>query len=220
VAGVVAQVGSTVGKVKKGDRVLGHCISLATGIQAQAGFQNYTVVPEITVSPIPDSVSFEQAAVIPLGLSTAAAALYKADGLRLPYPKPGSKDSTGTSILVWGGSSSVGGNAIQLATASGVKVIATCSERNFDYVKGLGASHTVDYNDPSAIDDIVKLLQGTRFVGAFDSISEEKTYRACGAVVEKLGGGLVAGTLPPPKGVDLGKGVTTKDGEFCPLKEI
>ena len=200
-------------KVKKGDRVIGHCISLATGILAQAGFQNYTLVPEITVSPIPDSLSFEQAAVIPLGLSTAAAALYQKDFLKLPYPKPGSQQSTGASVLVWGGSSSVGGNAIQLAISSGVDVVATCSKKNSEYVKGLGARKVIDYNDSSAIDEIVKHLQGTRFAGAFDSISEEKTYKACGAVAEKLGGGIIAGTLPPPQDADLGKGVAAKDGK-------
>jgi NADPH:quinone reductase-like Zn-dependent oxidoreductase len=183
-------------------------------VNAQGGFQNYSVVPQILVCPIPDSLSFEQAAVVPLGLSTAAAALYQPDCLKLPYPKPGSQKSTDTSILIWGGSGSVGGNAVQLAAASGVQIVATSSKRNFDYVKGLGATHVVDYNDPSAIDDIVKALQGTNFAGVFDSISEERTYKACSAVAEKLGGGLVTGTLPPPEGMDLGKGVSTKDSEF------
>jgi len=194
--------------------VLGHCVSLATGVNAEAGFQNYTVVPQITVSPIPDSMSFEQAAVIPLGLSTAAAGLYQKDFLKLPYPKPSSQTSTGTSILVWGGSGSVGGNAVQLAAASGVQVVATCSKRNFDYVKSLGATHVVDYNDSSVVDEIVKALQGTKFAGAYNSIADEKTYKACGAVAEKLGGGIVTGTLPVPEGVDLGKGVKAKDGKF------
>jgi NADPH:quinone reductase-like Zn-dependent oxidoreductase len=198
---------------------LGHCVCLATGIKAQAGFQNYTVVPQVLVSPIPDSLSFEQAAVVPLGLSTAAAALYQSDCLKLPYPKPGPQKST-DSILIWGGSGSVGSNAIQLAAASGVQIVATCSKRNFEYVKGLGATHVVDYNDPSAIDDIVKALQGTKFAGVFDSISEEQTYKACAAVAEKLGGGLITGTLAPPKGLDLGKGVSTKDSEFPHQQEI
>jgi NADPH:quinone reductase-like Zn-dependent oxidoreductase len=199
-------------KVKKGDRVLGHCVGLATGNYAKSAFQNYSLVPEITVSPIPDSMAFEQASVLPLGVSTAASALYQKDFLKLPYPKPGSRSSTGKSILVWGGSGSVGGNAVQLAAASGVKVVATCSQRNFEYVKSLGASEVVDYNDPSATDDIVKALQGTEFAGVFNSIGEEKTWKACGAVAEKMGGGLIAATLPPPEGADLGQGVKAKGG--------
>ncbi len=183
----------------------------------QAGFQNYSVVPEIALSPIPDSLSYEQAAVVPLGLSTAAAGLYQKDCLKLPYPKPGSREPNGTSILVWGGSSSVGASAVQLAAASGVQVVATCSKTNLDFVKGLGAKHVVDYNDGSAVDQIVQALQGTKFVGVFDSIAHENTWTACGAVAEKMGGGLVAGTLPPPKDVELGKGVKAKDGKFSLL---
>lgn len=50
-------------------------------------------------------------------------------------------------MLVWGGSSAVGSNAIQLATAAGYDVIATCSKKNFDYVKGLGAVSAFEYKD-------------------------------------------------------------------------
>lgn len=152
-------------------------------------------------------------------MSTAAAALYQKNYLKLPYPKPGSRESTGSSVLVWGASSSVGGNAVQLAVASGVRVVATCSERNFDYVKGLGATHVVDYNSASVVDEIVEAFQGTKFAGALDSIGDEKTYRACAAVAVKLGGGIVAGTLPPPENADLGKGVTGTGGEFSSICE-
>jgi NADPH:quinone reductase-like Zn-dependent oxidoreductase len=207
-------------KVKKGDRVLGHCISLGTGVSAQAGFQNFTVLNEITVSPIPDSLSYEEAAVVPLGLSTAAAALYQKGYLNLPYPKPGSKELTDSSILIWGASGSVGVNAVQLAVASGVQVVATCSKRNFDYVKALGATHVIDYNDDSVVDQIVEALQGTKFAGAFDTIAQGQTWKSCGAVVEKLGGGLLAGTGQIPEGVNLGKGVNAKFGRFSHQNEI
>jgi len=198
--------------VKKGDRVLAHCIGLATGVPAQGAFQNFTLVPEITVSPIPDSLSFEEAAVVPLGVSTAAAALYKKDCLNLPYPKPGSKEPTGTSILIWGASGSVGVNAVQLAVASGVQVVATCSKKNFDLVKSLGATHVIDYHDDSAVDQIVEALQDTKFVGAFNTISHPPTWKSCGAVAEKLGGGLIIGTMQAPEGLNLGKDVNSKAG--------
>jgi NADPH:quinone reductase-like Zn-dependent oxidoreductase len=206
--------------VKKGDRVLAHCVTLATGVPAHAAFQSFTVVPEITVSPIPDSLSHEEAAVVPLGLSTAAAALYRKDALNLPYPKPGSKEPTGTSILIWGASGSVGVNAVQLAVASGVQVVATCSKKNFDLVKSLGASHVIDYHDDSAVDQIVEALQGTKFVGAFDTISHPPTWKSCGAVAERLGGGMIAGTVQAPEGVNLGKGVNSKHGRFFRRHEI
>ncbi|KAF7504198.1 hypothetical protein GJ744_002617 [Endocarpon pusillum] len=210
VSGNVVEVGSSVTKVKKGDRVLAYCVGLGTNKPINAGYQNYSVVPEITCSPFPDSLSYEQAAVVPLGASTASAALYQKDCLNLPYPKPGSREPTGTSILVWGGSGSVGASAVQLAAASGVHVVATCSKTNVDFVKGLGAKHVVDYNDESAVDQIVEALQGTKFTGVFDSVGLENTWKACGAVAEKIGGGLIIGTVPPPENVELGKGVKAK----------
>jgi NADPH:quinone reductase-like Zn-dependent oxidoreductase len=206
--------------VKKGDRVLAHCTTLATGLPAQAAFQNFTVVPETTVSPIPDSLSYEEAAVLPLGVSTASAALYKKDCLSLPYPKPGSKEPTGTSILIWGASGSVGLNAVQLAVASGVQVVATCSKKNFDLVKSLGATHVIDYKDDSVVDQIVEALQDTKFAGAFDTISLPPTWKSCGAVVAKLGGGLIAGTMQAPEGLNLGEGVRSKAGRFFRRYEI
>ena len=177
-------------------------------------------MPEITLSPFPDSLSYEQAAVVPLGVSTASAGLFQKDCLNLPYPKPGSHEATGMSILVWGGSGSVGASAVQLAAASGVQVVATCSKTNFDFVKDLGAKHVVDYNDESAVDQIVEALQGTKFAGAFDSICHENTRTACGAVAEKMGGGLIVGTLPPPGNVELGKGVKAKGSTFTPPYDI
>lgn len=80
--------------------------------------------------------------MIPLALDTAAVGLYSptSDGyFELPYPsfKP---SPSGKTIIVWGGSSSVGALTIQLAVASGAKVVTTASSHNFDFVKGLGAS--------------------------------------------------------------------------------
>jgi NADPH:quinone reductase-like Zn-dependent oxidoreductase len=46
------------------------------------------------------------------------------------FPKP-----TGKTLLVWGGSTSVGSNAIQLGVAAGYEVVTTASPKNFDYVR-------------------------------------------------------------------------------------
>jgi NADPH:quinone reductase-like Zn-dependent oxidoreductase len=72
-------------------------------------------------------------------MSTAACGLFQEDHLALQrssaLPKPTSK-----TLLVWGGSTSVGSNAIQLAVAAGYEVFTTASPKNFDYVKKLGAA--------------------------------------------------------------------------------
>ncbi|KAK9363578.1 hypothetical protein V1504DRAFT_437721 [Lipomyces starkeyi] len=87
---------------------------------------------------IPDSLSFNDASVFPLCIATAAHGLFSKDYLGMPFPKVNST-STGKSVFIWGGSSGVGSNAIQLCKAAGFEVITTCSARNFDYVKSLGA---------------------------------------------------------------------------------
>jgi NADPH:quinone reductase-like Zn-dependent oxidoreductase len=76
-AGEVVEVGEGVRHFKVGDRVLG----FATGIyrarnkHAKCGFQLYTVLPENPVSQIPNELSLERAAAIPLGAATAAPCL-------------------------------------------------------------------------------------------------------------------------------------------------
>lgn len=186
---------------------MGHCLTIGTGKLSQAGFQTYTTLPEMTVCPFPQSMSFEAAAVIPLGLSTAMTALYMKDYLALPYPKPGAPQPSGRSILIWGGSSSVGANAVQLAAASGLQVAVTCSKRNHDMVKGLGATRVFDHSEASVVEKIVEFLSGSNYAGAFDTIGEPETLKLCGAVTEKLRGSLVVGTQPVPEGLSVGKGV-------------
>ena len=190
-----------------------HCISLGTHDHANSAFQLYSVVPSIVVAPIPDSISFAQASVLPLSLSTASAALYQKDYLALPYPTKDPKP-TGETILIWGGSSSVGSSAIQLAVASGIDVITTASKRNFEYVKALGAKHAFDHGSEGVEEEIVKTLKEGSFVGVYDTISAESTVRSCAEVTSKLGGGLVVTVLPPPE-KGLPENVKTKWGTYC-----
>ncbi|KAI9810290.1 MAG: hypothetical protein M1827_006340 [Pycnora praestabilis] len=202
VAGEVVEVGSSIQRFKKGDRVLAHALGLADGKPEHGGFQLYTAVSEIVTAHIPSSLSFEKASVLPLSLSTAAAGLYQEGYLELPYPAKNAK-SAGKSLLIWGGSSSVGSSAIQLAVASGVTVLTTASAKNQDYVKGLGAHHVFDHSSPAVVDHIVKSLKDSsdKFAGAYDAISEEATVKQCAQVVHDLGGGKIATVLPPPEGL-------------------
>jgi hypothetical protein len=114
---------------------------------------------------IPDSMSYEYAAVLPLGLSTAACGLFQKDHLALQYPSIPPKPS-GKTLLVWGGSTSVGCNAIQLAVAAGYEVITTASPRNFALVRKLGASYAFDYNSATVVEDIIKAFKGKTLAGA------------------------------------------------------
>ena len=167
VAGEVTAVGTGIGRFRPGDRVLGHAPGLerSRNRAAEGAFQERVVLLAHMTSPIPAAMSFEAAAVLPLGLSTAACALFQTDFLGLAPPRL-DPVPTGEVVLVWGGSTSVGGNAIQLARAAGYEVVTTCSPANFDRVRRLGAAHAFDYRSSAAKQDIVAAMRGRRCAGA------------------------------------------------------
>ena len=167
-AGEVMAIGEGISAVKVGDRVL----AMAAGAVKQrnraseGAFQAYTVVLERLTTVIPDTVSYAEAAVVPLGVTTAACGLFQKDllALELPVLDPKPRDQW---VIIWGASTSVGSNAIQLAVAAGYGVIATASPRNFDHALALGAAQVFDYNKPGVAKDIVAALAGKAVVGGF-----------------------------------------------------
>ncbi len=188
-----------------------HALGRITGEPKYGGFQLYTVAYEITVSPIPDSISYEDAVVLPLAISTAAAGLYQKGFLALPYPTINPKPTEKT-ILIWGGSSSVGSTTIQLAVGSGLEVVSTASKKNLDYLKSLGAKHVFDHSSATAVEDIVAVLKGTDFVGAYDAISLPETLKPTAEIVHQLGGGKIVTVLGAPT-IVLPSDVTAVGGE-------
>ncbi len=166
VAGEVVEAGANVTRLRPGDRVLGHAVGLerSRNRAAEGAFQKYAVLMQHMVSPIPDELSFEQAAVLPLALSTAATGLFQQDHLALPLPTTAPADRRET-VLVWSGSTSVGSNAIQLARCAGYRVIATASPRNFGYVRSLGAAAAVDYHSRTAVHEIIDALGDSPLAG-------------------------------------------------------
>ncbi|KAJ6125614.1 chaperonin 10-like protein [Penicillium samsonianum] len=185
-AGTIEAVGSCVSRFKKGQRVIAHCNGLMTQDPASAAFQLYPVVTESLVAELPDSVTFEQGVVLPLAISTACAGLYREDYLGLPLPAATDVKPAGQTILVWGGASSVGVTAIQLAVASGLTVLTTASAANHDLVKSLGAHSVIDYRSPSIVEDVVNALANTNFVGVYDAISEDVSFSAISAILDEL----------------------------------
>ncbi|KAI4236849.1 MAG: hypothetical protein L6R40_006038 [Gallowayella cf. fulva] len=213
-AGEVVEAGNAVTRFKKGDRVLAFALGLVGGAKSEGAFQEYTVVQPRMASIIPDSLSFEQAAVLPLCVATAAGSLYQKDHLNLQHPSLDPKPN-GQILLVWGGASSVGSNAIQLAVASGYEVVTTASAKNFDYVKKLGASQVFDYSEPSVIDDIVSALDGKPIVGVLDAVNSNGAIEKSIEAASRLQGNKFVSTVrnPPenlPDGVKA-KFVFSKD---------
>jgi NADPH:quinone reductase-like Zn-dependent oxidoreductase len=171
-----------------------------TGNPSNSGFQLYPVVTEALAAAIPENLSFEQAVVLPLAISTACAGLYQKEYLNLPLPSANKAEPTGQTVLIWGGASSVGATAIQLAAASGLTVVTTASTGNHGFVKSLGADIVFDYRSSTVVQDIATALRGTKFVGIYDSIAEEKSFAALADLVETLNISIpVASVLPYDK---------------------
>ncbi len=143
VAGVVETVGKNVTQFKSGDEVFG----VARGALAE-----YAVTPERALVIKPPTVSFEQAASLPLAGLTAL------QGLREGKIQPGQK------VLINGATGGVGTFAVQVAKSLGAEVTAVCSTRNLDLVRSIGADHVIDY----ANEDFTKSDQ--RYDVIFDNV--------------------------------------------------
>ena len=129
-SGVIAALGDGVDAFAPGDPVFGVCEVGQEGTYAEK-----IAVKAALVAPKPDSLSHVN--VVALALIGLTAVVSIEDTLDL---QPGEK------ILIQGGAGGVAGFGIQLAKHIGAHVIATCSARNVDYVRGLGADEVIDYN--------------------------------------------------------------------------
>lgn len=125
-AGTIEAVGKNVTRFKPGDEVFGG----RTG-----AFAEYVVIPEDRALALkPDSITFEQAAAVPIAGITALQALRDKGKL-----KPGQK------VLINGASGGVGTFAVQIAKSLGAEVTGVCSTRNVEMVRSIGADHVFDY---------------------------------------------------------------------------
>ncbi|KAI0889209.1 GroES-like protein [Annulohypoxylon maeteangense] len=201
-AGTVVEVGPNASKFKIGDRVLG----LAGGFEARFGaFQHYATLNIKTVTPIPADLDFTEAAVVPLGLATAACALYQKDFLALDPPSLSPKPN-GKTLLIWAGASSVGTNAIQLAVASGYEVYTTSSPKNFDYCKQLGAARVFDYHSPTITEDLIEAFKGKTCAGGV--VVHRGSDKIVFEVVRKSEGDKFVACASPPG--DIPEGIQAK----------
>src|SRR5881227_4264213 len=121
IAGIVEKAGAKVTKLKAGDAVYGYPTF-------GGGWAEYVTVTEGEVAAKPASLSFTEAAAVPMGALTAWQALIDVAQLH-----------SGQTILIHGGSGGVGSFAIQIAKVRGARVIATASSANQDLLRQLGA---------------------------------------------------------------------------------
>ena len=194
-AGVVTAVGSKVTQFKVGDRVAGG-FDHEDEDMGQGTFQLYCNCLENLTCKIPDHLSYTEACVLPICMSTACVGLFEEDDLQLNLPQIDAKPN-GEVVLVWGGASSVGSCGIQAAKAAGYEVAATAGAHNQDYCKSLGADYVFDYKSETLVEDVIKTLKGKEFAGVFDAVMGEETYIKSAEICVGLGGKqMVASVLP------------------------
>jgi NADPH:quinone reductase-like Zn-dependent oxidoreductase len=167
VAGVVEKIGAKITRFKTGDSVYAY-LNLKDG----GGYAEYATATEVEAAPKPKSISFVEAAGVPVVALTAWQALIDTAML-----------SAGQTVLIHGGSGGVGSFAIQIAKARGAKVIATASTANQDLLKQLGADVAIDYTKQK-FEDVAKDVDVV-----LDSVGKDALARSYGVV--KKGGFIV-----------------------------
>ncbi|KAK3082339.1 hypothetical protein LTS18_004251 [Coniosporium uncinatum] len=227
-AGEVVEVGSSVTKFQKGDRVTMLCDGSTENDSSHSAFQLYAASREVIAAKIPDGMAYKDAVVLPLGISTAACMLFQQDTLALPFPTVPRK-ANGKVLLVWGGSSSVGATGIQLAIGAGYDVVTTASPRNHAMCKEIGAKWVFDHSSPTVVEDIVSAVKssGQLYAGAFCAIFGEPNA-VCGKVTLQLAtmdeakvvATVYPAVMPLPKGLPEGVKYSTCYGSDLKKNEV
>ena len=149
-AGVVEAVPYAAHPLQPGDRVYG----MGRVPRLSGTYAEFVSVSSMSLAPMPSSLGFADAAGVPLAALTAWGAVIDT-----------ARAHEGQRMLVHAAAGGVGHFAVQLAAYFGAEVTATCSERNVDFVRSLGARHVVDYaarrfEDVVADQDVVIDLVG------------------------------------------------------------
>jgi NADPH:quinone reductase-like Zn-dependent oxidoreductase len=124
-AGTVEAVGSNVTRFKPGDEVFG---------EGRGTFAEYAVARADKLAPKPASLTFEQAAAVPMAACVALQAL-----------RDHAKVEPGQRVLVNGAAGGIGTFAVQIAKWLGAEVTGVCSTRNVELVRSIGADQVIDY---------------------------------------------------------------------------
>lgn len=163
VAGVVEAVGAGVTGFRVGDEVYGYC---------EGSFAEYVCARADRIAPKPASLSFEEAAVVPISGTTALQAVRDSGAVK-----------AGQSVLVIGAAGGVGSFAVQIAKELGAVVTGVCSTSKIELVRSLGAGHVIDYTRESF----------TNGIRQFDVIIDTAGHRSVAELRQALtqGGTLV-----------------------------
>lgn len=173
ISGVVVETGSEVTNFAKGDKVFGMVNFPGNG----SAYAQFVAAPASQLAKMPESVSYEEAAVTTLAALTALQVLK-------------TRIKSGDSVLIHAGSGGVGHFAIQIAKSMGAYVISTSSAKNKEFVLGLGADEHIDYRSQK----FEEILSDIDFV--LDGMGGEILMNS--VKVLKEGGEVLSLPSPPP----------------------
>jgi NADPH:quinone reductase-like Zn-dependent oxidoreductase len=167
-AGVIDQVGPSVTTLQPGQAVFGR--------GSQGTYAEYVLAAATTLALKPDSLSFDEAATIPVGATTAWQGLFDHGEL-----------DAGQRVLILGGSGGVGLFAVQFARWKGAHVLSTTSASNVEFVRVLGAEQVFDYAQADALDAVRDIDLVFDTVGGAAQASAFSTLKRGGALVTIAG---------------------------------
>lgn len=202
IAGVVREVGELVTWVKAGDEVMvqpgvscGHCEACLSGrdnmcreydivgYRRNGGYAELVVVPGVNIIPKPSSLSWEEAAALPLVTVTAWHMLVTRANVQ-----------QGEDVLVHAAGSGVGSVAIQIAKLRGARVITTASSGDkLAKARELGADETINYTrddwpkevrrltDRKGVDVVVEHTGAATWPGSIAALKNNGRLVTCGA---------------------------------------
>lgn len=161
VAGTVESLGEGVEGYGIGDRVIAGC--------RFGGYAELVSANVADVIPLPDELSFEQGAAVPVNYGTAHAGVVMMGGVR-----------EGDRLLIHAAAGGVGTAATQLAKARGAEIFGTASKSKHDAIRAQGVDHPIDYRNLDFEAEVNRLTHGEGVDIAFDAIgpsSFRKDYR-------------------------------------------
>jgi NADPH:quinone reductase-like Zn-dependent oxidoreductase len=184
-AGVIEEVGPNVKNFKKGERVFARPETTNMGTYAE-----YTAIDAHLLARIPDNISFEEAACVPLAGLTAWQCLFDFGDVK-----------QGDRVLIHAGAGGVGTFAIQFAKNAGAYVATTAGTHNMEFLKSLGADEIIDYTTQ----DFETILRDYDLVlDTLGGIPLEKSFSTV-----KEGGKLASIVAEPDKEKSAAKNITS-----------
>jgi len=127
-------------------------LSISKGVQITALSKKKLLIPAANVVLLPDNISYNEGALLPMSVETGWAGFYVNGIARDTKYTPADKKG----FLVWSGATSVASSVVQIAKSMGYYVYVTASAKHHQYLKTLGATHIFDYHDADVAESIAK----------------------------------------------------------------